>query len=113
METVGYFAYSSEEEMQRKLERLEQYDLDKIYGIEKVKGRKNLFADFLEDTIPDHRHTIIIYGLDVLGSSKEDIYNSICVLKDMGYESQLVCDSCENTTDKFFPDFLVDLPGQE
>ena len=113
MQTIGYYAYSSEEEKQSKLEFFEQYDLDIVYGIEKAQGREHFFADFLEDTMPDRHHTIIIYGLDVLGSTMEEIYNSICVLNDMSYESQLVCEFCEHRNNKYFLDSLDDLSEQE
>ena len=89
---TAFFSYSTDKERLEKTEVLEQYDADRCFGFERVYGREYLFRDVVEGSVPEGCYTLVISGLEDLGSGLSEIRDSLRFIDDMGYKLEVLYD---------------------
>ena len=89
---TGFFSYATDKERLEKTEAMEQYDADRCFGFERVYGREHQFRDVAEGSVPEGCQTLVISGLEDLGSGLSEIRDSLMFIDDMGYKLEVIYD---------------------
>ena len=87
-----FYSYATDNERLSKAEAMEQYDADRSFGFERVYGREHLFRDVVEGSVPEGCYTLVISGLEDLGSGLSEIRDSLKFIDDMGYKLEVIYD---------------------
>ena len=87
-----FYSYSTDKERLEKTEAMEQYDADRCFGFERVYDRQHQFIDVAEGSVPEGCYTLVISGLEDLGSGLSEIRDSLKFIDDMGYKLEVIYD---------------------
>ena len=89
---TGFFSYATDKERLEKTEAMEQYDADRCFGFERVYDRQHQFRDVVEGSVPEGCYTLVISGLEDLGSGLSEIRDGLRFIDDMGYKLEVIYD---------------------
>ena len=87
-----FYSYATDKERLDKTEAMEQYDADRCFGFERVYDRQHQFIDVAEGSVPEGCYTLVISGLEDLGSGLSEIRDSLKFIEDMGYKLEVIYD---------------------
>ena len=87
-----FYSYATDKERLDKTEAMEQYDADRCFGFERVYDRQHQFIDVAEGSVPEGCYTLVISGLEDLGSGLSEIRDSLKFIDDMGYKLEVIYD---------------------
>ena len=89
---TAFFSYATDKERLEKTEAMAQYNADRCFGFERVYNREHLFKDVVEGSVPESCYTLVISGLEDLGSGLSEIRDSLRFIDDMGYKLEVLYD---------------------
>jgi hypothetical protein len=103
---TNFFSYATDKERFEKTEAMEQYNTDRCFGFERVYNREHLFRDVVEGSVPEGCYTLVISGLEDLGTGLCEIRDSLRFIEDMGYKLEVLYDYESQLADV---DCLIDI----
>ena len=103
---TAFFSYATDTERLEKSEAMQKYGADRTFGFERVYNREHLFKDVVEGSVPEGCYTLVISGLEDLGSGLSEIRDSLRFIDDMDYKLEVLYDYKSQLADV---DCLIDI----